>query len=63
MYEATELRGSSTQGVPLLDASSLPAAEDWTLLEAFHADVNDSTDFEPGFDRCGRLRLAAAFDD
>jgi hypothetical protein len=47
--------------IPLLDASSLPAAEDWALLESINP--HDAGDFEPDLDRFGRFRLTAAFDE
>ena len=48
--------------IPLLDASSLPSAEDWTLLESINAHW-DAGDFEADLDRFGRFRLTAAFDE
>jgi len=62
-YESTGLAASPINGIPLLDASCLPSAEDWALLEAIQGGIESDLDFEPGFDRGGRLRLAAAFDD
>lgn len=48
--------------IPLLDASSLPAAEDWALLESIQ--MNMGSDWlDPESDRDGGFRLAAAFDD
>jgi len=49
--------------IPLLDASDLPAADDWALLEALHADGDIAADVDPDFDRFARLRLSAKFDD
>jgi hypothetical protein len=49
--------------VPLLDASDLPAADDWALLESLQAEGDFVIDAEPDFDRFGRLRLTAAFDE
>ncbi len=49
--------------IPLLDASSLPSADDWALLESINADTDTATDFEPGFDRFGRIHLSAVYDE
>ena len=49
--------------IPLLDASDLPAADDWALLESLQAEGDFAIDAEPDFDRFGRLRLTAAFDE
>jgi hypothetical protein len=54
---------SSLNSIPLLDASNLPAADDWALLEAIQADAELVDDIEPDFDRFGRFRVAAAFDE
>ena len=51
---------SAQNAIPLLDASNLPAADDWAILEALQYDV--SGDLEPD-DRFGRFRLAASFDE
>ena len=42
--------------VPLLDASFLPAEEDWALLEALNANGDG---FDPDEDRLAGLGLAA----
>jgi hypothetical protein len=42
--------------VPLLDASSLPAEEDWALLEALHA---SSDGLDPDEDRYAGLGFSA----
>lgn len=42
--------------VPLLDASYLPAEEDWALLEALHANGDG---FDPDEDRLAGLGVAA----
>ena len=55
--------GASTNAIPLLDASNLPSADDWALLEAIQHDAELAGDVEPDFDRFGRFRLAAAFDE
>jgi hypothetical protein len=49
--------------IPLLDASNLPSADDWALLEAIQADADLGADLEPDFDRFGQFRVAAAFDE
>jgi len=49
--------------IPLLDASNLPSADDWALLEAIQMDADLAGDVEADFDRYGRLRVAASFDD
>ena len=49
--------------IPLLDASNLPSADDWALLEAIQIDADIAGDMEPDFDRYGRLRVAASFDE
>ena len=57
-----DVLGEAAHAIPLLDASSLPSAEDWTLLEAIHAHW-DSGDADTDTDRFGRFRLTAAFDE
>ena len=54
---------STMNVIPLLDASNLPAADDWALLEAIQADADFTGDVEPDFDRFGRFRVAASFDE
>ena len=49
--------------IPLLDASSLPSADDWSLLESINGYVDTAGEFEPDLDRFGRLRLTASFDE
>lgn len=49
--------------IPLLDASSLPSDDDWALIESINAYTDAATDFEPDFDRFGRIRLSAAYDE
>jgi hypothetical protein len=49
--------------IPLLDASSLPSNDDWALLESINAHTDAATDFEPDFDRFGRVRLRASYDE
>jgi hypothetical protein len=56
-------RSSVASPIPLLDASYLPAADDWALLEAIQIDADLAGDVEPDFDRYGRLRVAASFDE
>jgi hypothetical protein len=54
---------ASINAIPLLDASSLPSAEDWALLESINANSDLASDFEPDLDRFGRFRLTASFDE
>ena len=54
---------SAASSIPLLDASNLPSADDWALLEAIQIDADIAADAEPDFDRYGRLRVAASFDE
>jgi hypothetical protein len=49
--------------IPLLDASSLPSNDDWALLESMNAHADAAFDFEPDFDRYGRVRLSASYDE
>ena len=49
--------------IPLLDASSLPSSDDWALLESINVRTDAATDFEPDFDRFGRVRLRASYDE
>lgn len=57
-----EVIGEAPHAIPLLDASSLPSAEDWTLLESIHAHW-DGGDADADTDRFGRFRLTAALDE
>ena len=50
-----------TSPIPLLDASSLPGAEDWVLLESIATLVD--ADIEADGDHLGCLRLAASLDE
>jgi hypothetical protein len=52
-----------TTAIPLLDASNLPAADDWAVLESIQADGDFAVDGEPDFDRFGRFQVAASFDE
>jgi hypothetical protein len=54
---------SPTNAFPLLDASNLPSADDWALLEAIRGHGDIGGDLEPDFDRFGRFRVAASFDE
>lgn len=54
---------SSTNSIPLLDASNLPSADDWAFLEAIQLDADIAGETEPDFDRFGRFRVAASFDE
>lgn len=60
---AWNLSSAPQTGIPLLDASNLPSADDWAILEALHADADFASDSEPDFDRFGRFRLSASFDE
>ncbi len=60
---ALNISVSPQNGIPLLDASNLPSADDWAILEAIHADADFASDMEPDFDRFGRFRLSASFDE
>jgi hypothetical protein len=44
---------------PLLDASDLPGAEDWSVIESLHCD--DSLDADD--DRFATFNVASGFDD
>ena len=54
---------SSLHAIPLLDASNLPFAEDWAFLEAIQLDTDVAGEIEQDFDRFGRLRVTASFDE
>ena len=54
---------STMNVIPLLDASNLPSADDWALLESIQADGDFAIDGEPDFDRSGRFHVAAACDE
>ena len=54
---------SSQKGITLLDASTLPSADECTILEAIQADADFASDTEPDFDRFGRFRLSASFEE
>ena len=54
---------SSMNSIPLLEASNLPSADDWAFLEAIRLDADISGETEPDFDRFGRFRVAASFDE
>ena len=56
-------RSSVANPIPLLDASNLPSADDWALLEGIQIDADVGADVEPDFDRYERLRVAASFDE
>ena len=63
---ATSISGSSVSSmnaIPLLDASNLPSADDWALLESIQVDADFGEDLEPDFDRFGRFMVAASFDE
>ena len=48
-----------TPAFPLLEASDLPGAQDWSVIESLHCD--DSFDLED--DRFATLSVASGFDD
>jgi hypothetical protein len=54
---------STPHSIPLLDASSLPAEEDWALLESISGFPDADTDFEPDADHLARFRLTASLDE
>ena len=54
---------SPQNGIPLLDASNLPSADDWAILESLNADADFASEMEPDFDRFGRFNVSAAFDE
>jgi len=62
---ATQLAhvAAPTTTIPLLDAGDLPYADDWAVLEAIQADGELGIDADQDFDRFGRLRVAASFDE
>lgn len=49
--------------IPLLDASDLPYADDWAVLEAIAGDGEFGIDAEPDLDRFGQFRVSASFDE
>jgi hypothetical protein len=54
---------SQLNPIPLLDASSLPADDDWALLESINADAEASGDFDLDADRFARVRVSAFYDE
>lgn len=52
-----------TTAIPLLDASNLPAADDWALLESIQSDGDLAIDGETDIDRFGRFHVTASFDE
>lgn len=60
---ALHTSAAPTITIPLLDASSLPAADDWTVIESINASTDAASDFEPDFDRFGQIHLSAAYDE
>ncbi|HSC23547.1 MAG TPA: hypothetical protein VLG08_07545 [Casimicrobiaceae bacterium] len=54
---------SQLNPIPLLDASSLPADDDWALLESINAGVDASGDFDSDADRFARFRVNAFYDE
>lgn len=55
--------GSILNAIPLLDASNLPSAEDWALLEAMQINADIANDVESDSDPSERFRVAASFDE
>jgi len=60
---ASILSVPSPTRIPLLDASNLPSADDWAILESLNADADFASEMEPDFDRFGRFNVSAAFDE
>ena len=54
---------SQLNPIPLLDASSLPADDDWALLESINAYADESGDFDSDEDRFGQIRVSAFYDE
>jgi hypothetical protein len=54
---------SQLNSIPLLDASSLPADDDWALLESISGYADPSGEFEPEADRFARFRVSAFYDE
>jgi hypothetical protein len=54
---------SAINNIPLLDASFLPSAEDWALLEALNADAGNAGEFESQPEFLDRFCVTATFDD
>jgi len=54
---------SQLNPIPLLDASSLPADDDWALLESINADAEASGDFDLDAARFARVRVSAFYDE
>ena len=54
---------SQLNPIPLLDASSLPADDDWALLESISGGADASSDFDSDADRFARLRVSAFYDE
>jgi len=54
---------SQLNPIPLLDASSLPADDDWALLESINASADGVGDFDSDADRYARLRVNAFYDE
>jgi hypothetical protein len=48
--------------IPLLEASDLPGAEDWSVLESLQFDESFDAD-DDGDDRFATLSVASGFDD
>ena len=51
-----------TPAFPLLEASDLPGAEDWSVLESLQLDDSFDAD-DNGDDRFATLSVASGFDD
>ena len=54
---------SPSATIPLLDASDLPYADDWAVLEAIAGEGEFGIDAEPDLDRFGQFRVSASFDE
>lgn len=53
---------TTTPVIPLLEASDLPGAEDWSVLESLQVDDSFDAD-DDGDDRFATLSVASGFDD
>lgn len=54
---------SQLNPIPLLDASSLPADDDWALLESISAGADASGDFDSDADPFAGFRVSAFYDE
>ena len=54
---------SQLNPIPLLDASSLPADDDWALLESINGAADAWEDFDSDADRFAQIRVSAFYDE